>query len=63
MELKPEKESIIEIVYDDGRKGIVFKSELSECPVCKTNSVRAKQLFEGGGVVCITQGCSYWFCL
>ena len=35
---------------------------LEECPECGKMSVRAKELWEGGGVVCITPKCGYWFC-
>jgi hypothetical protein len=36
--------------------------DLEECPDCGKISVRAKELWEGGGVVCTTPGCDYWFC-
>lgn len=50
------------ITYGDGRKGYILTKNLSECPKCKKQSVRSKEMFEGGGVVCITPDCSYWFC-
>lgn len=34
----------------------------TKCPDCGKMSVRAKELSEGGGVVCTTPGCKYWFC-
>ena len=35
---------------------------LEECPKCRNKSVRTKEMHEGGGVVCVTKGCGYWFC-
>ena len=32
------------------------------CPDCGKKTVRAKELWEGGGVVCMNPNCSYWFC-
>jgi hypothetical protein len=32
------------------------------CPTCGNNSIRAKELNEGGGCECITHDCNYWFC-
>ena len=37
-------------------------ADLDKCPTCQKQSVRAKTMGEGGGVVCITEGCNYWFC-
>lgn len=51
------------VTYDDHRNGYVLKEDLDKCPKCKKKSVRAKELFEGGGVVCITPDCRYWYCV
>jgi len=37
-------------------------NDLDECPKCKQFSVRAKELWEGGGVICENEECHYWFC-
>jgi len=34
----------------------------SECPECKKKTLRAKELHEGGGVICVDKECGYWFC-
>jgi hypothetical protein len=52
----------IEVTTAGGRKIVVKKDHLTDCPECYQKSVRAKEMFEGGGVVCITSGCRYWFC-
>lgn len=56
------KEEKTEVTYDNGRKGFVLTKDLYECPKCKQKSVRGKEMFEGGGVVCINPECFYWFC-
>jgi len=50
----------IEITLDNGIKKEIKTKNLTECPDCKEQSVRAKEMCEGGGVTCIK--CSYWFC-
>lgn len=55
-------EKLIEVTLDNGSKRMINAERLTECPDCKENSVRAKELGEGGGIVCITEGCKYWFC-
>lgn len=32
------------------------------CDKCGKNTLRAKELCEGGGVECINPECDYWFC-
>jgi len=60
--LKEDTEGKILITYDNGRKGYIKEKYLSECPKCQKKSVRGKEMFEGGGVCCITPKCGYWFC-
>lgn len=60
--MKKISEKEIEITLDNGAKRRILKASLSECPDCKGQSVRGKELCEGGGVKCITKGCGYWFC-
>ena len=32
------------------------------CPGCEKITLRAKELWEGGGVICMADGCDYWYC-
>jgi len=52
----------IEFTYEDGSKGTIQEKYLKECDKCKKQTLRAKEMFEGGGVVCISKDCDYWFC-
>lgn len=56
------KSKEIKIKYDNGSVGKIKKDQLSQCPECKQQTVRAKTMGEGGGVVCINKKCNYWFC-
>ncbi len=55
-------ETTVEITLDNGQKKIINKKSLRECPDCKEQSVRGKELYEGGGEKCINKECNYWFC-
>jgi len=50
------------ITYDDRSKGYIEKKNLMVCDECGKQTVRGKEMFEGGGVVCINPDCNYWFC-
>jgi len=62
MHMTDKEKTKVKVTYDDHRTGYILKENLTICPECGEQSVRAKEMFEGGGVVCISDTCTYWFC-
>lgn len=60
--MKKENKEFIEVKTDSGVIIVLDKKELMQCDGCGEKSLRAKELFEGGGVTCIKKECDYWFC-
>lgn len=58
---RPPKTMGVELRRRDDPEPIWIKGE-EQCPECLKATLRAKGIREGGGVVCRSPNCDYWFC-